>query len=123
MAKYKKRELANYLYFYLSHLLTDEEKAAFKNTLVSMKIENADTDSMKKMLRKHWYSSDEKVLDLLKDGEEKFYERIEERVLKDNPDKSFMNLCPKCDYLTITPKAKQCRNCYYSWHEIKENES
>ena len=114
---YKPEELANYLYQYLPDLLTDNEKSAFKNTIVLNKIENAESHTMKKMLREKWFSSDEKVLDLLKEGEQKFFKKLEQRVLRDNPNKKFMNLCPKCNYLTITPKAKQCRKCYYSWHE------
>jgi rubrerythrin len=113
---FKTGELARYLFDYLSDLLTDEEKTAYKNTLVQKKIDDADSEPMKRMLRKHWLSSDERVLELLKDGEEAFFRKLEERVLRDNPDKDFMNLCPKCGYLTITPKAKQCRKCYHSWH-------
>ena len=117
MMKYKKREFVSYLYDYCKDLLTDEERAAYKNTLVQIKIEDAESKSMKKMLHKHWFSSDKKVLDLLKDVEEKFFEKVEERVFRDNPDKEFLNLCPKCSYLAVTPKAKQCRKCFHSWHE------
>jgi len=31
-------------------------------------------------------------------------------------DKVFWNLCPKCNGLARTPKAKQCRHCYHDWH-------
>ncbi len=109
-------ELARYLYDYCSNLLTDEEKAAYKNTLVLKKIENADSQKMKEMLRKEWFSSDEKVLQLLENGEEEFFRNLGERVLQENPNKDFLNLCPKCNALTVTPKAKQCRKCFYSWH-------
>lgn len=121
--KYKLEELARYLYDYRRDLLTDEEKAAYKNTLVLRKIENAESPKMKELLSQEWFSSDEKVLDLLKDGEEEFFRKIERRVLRDNPKKEFMNVCPKCDYLTVTPKAKQCRKCFYSWHEKIKDES
>ena len=113
---YKSGELAKYIYFYRADLLTDEEKAAYKNTLVLKKIENAESSTMKRMLQENWFSSDEKVSELLKNGEAEFFKNLEERVLRDNPDKSFMNLCPKCSYLTTTPKAKQCRKCFHSWH-------
>lgn len=113
-------ELARYLYDYRSDLLTDEEKAAYKNTLVLKKIENAESSEMKKILRKHEFSSDDKVLELLKKGEQNFFQKLEERVLRDNPDREFLNLCPKCNYLTVTPKAKQCRKCFHSWHDEVE---
>jgi uncharacterized protein with von Willebrand factor type A (vWA) domain len=117
---YKPEELARYLYDYCQNLLTDEEKAAYKNTLVLKKIENAESPKMKELLRREWFSSDEKVLDLLKDNDEEFFRKLEQRVLRDNPKKEFMNLCPKCGYLAITPKAKQCRKCFHSWHEEYE---
>jgi hypothetical protein len=114
---YKPEEIARYLYNYLPDLLTAEERAAYKNMLVLKKIENAASPMMKKMLREKWFSSDKKVLELLEDGEDEFFRKIEQRVFHDNPDETFLNLCPKCNYLTVTPKAKQCRKCYYSWHD------
>lgn len=113
---YETGELAGYLFNYCANLLTETEKAAFKHNLVLKKIESAESP----MLREKWISSDEKVLELLKDGESEFFKRLEERVLRDNPQKEFMNLCPKCGYLTITPKAQQCRKCHHSWHEETE---
>lgn len=115
-------ELAQYLYYYHSDLLTDAEKAAYKNTLVLRKIEDAESPTMKKILREKWFSSDEKAVELLKDGEQTFFRKLEKRVLCDNPDRKFLNLCPKCNYLTITPKAKQCRKCFHSWHKESKNE-
>lgn len=112
-------ELARYLYDYRSDLLTDAEKSAYKNTLVLKKIEYTESPTMKKMLREKWFSSDEKVLELLKDGEQQFLANLEARILRDNSDKEFLNLCPKCGYLTITPKAKQCRKCFHAWHDTK----
>ena len=120
MKKYKKEELIRYLFNYCQDLLTDEEKLAYKNLSVLAKIENADSSGMKKMLRKRWYSSDKKVLDLLKDGDDEFFAKVEKRILENKPKKKFMNLCPKCSYLAITPMAKQCWKCYYSWHHESE---
>ncbi len=31
-------------------------------------------------------------------------------------DKVFWNLCPECNKLARTPKAKQCRFCGHNWH-------
>jgi hypothetical protein len=121
--KYKTEELARYLYNYRSDLLTKAERTAYKNTLVLKKIENSDSPKMKDMLRRKWYSSDEEVLELLRDGEAAFFKKLEKRVLRDNPAKTFMNLCLKCGYLAKTSKAKQCWKCFYSWHEEVENES
>ena len=113
---YKPEELASYLYDYCNDLLTVEERAAYKNTLVLFKIANSESAAKKRLMREKWFSSDAKVLDLLKNGEEEFFKNLEVRVFRDNPSRAFLNLCPKCNYLTKTPKAKQCRNCHYSWH-------
>ncbi len=117
---YKPEELATYLYDYCNNLLTVEEREAYKNTLVLFKIRNSESPAKKKLLRKEWFSSDAEVLDLLKNGEEEFFRNLELRVLRDNPQKEFLNICPKCNYLTKTPKAKQCRKCHHSWHNKVE---
>jgi len=77
-----------------------------------------DNEIQKDMMRRRWLSKDENVLSLLEKGEAEFYKKAVERVLQENPSKEFLNLCPKCNALTKTPKAKQCPKCFYSWHNV-----
>lgn len=109
-------ELEIYIFNYCLELLTKEEKQAHQNLLVQQKIDSVDNVIQKDMMRRRWLSKDENVLKLLENGSEEFYKKAVERVLKDNPNKEFLNLCPKCNALTKTPKAKQCPKCYFSWH-------
>ncbi|CAN5807748.1 hypothetical protein BH20ACI4_BH20ACI4_30170 [soil metagenome] len=116
-------EMAYYIFNYCFELLTKEENQAHKNLLGQQKTDSSENQTKKEILRKSWLSDDKDVLKLLENGSEEFYKRTVERVFKDNPNKEFLNLCPKCNALTKTPKARQCRKCFYSWHEDTENES
>jgi len=112
-------ELEKYIFDWCPGWLTADEKAARRHLLFRRKIETAGSESMKKMLGRR-LSNDAKVLSLLENGEEKFYEKTVERVLRENPNREFLNLCPKCGALARTPQAKQCPRCFYSWHEETE---
>ena len=39
-----------------------------------------------------------------------------ERVLRDNPDKQILQHCARCGVLLLTPKARFCMACGFSWH-------
>jgi hypothetical protein len=80
------------------------------------KIDSVESKTQKELMRKKWLSTDENVLKLLNDGEAAFYKQSIERVFRENPNKEFLNLCPKCNSLTRTPKSHQCPKCFYSWH-------
>ena len=110
-------EMAYYIFNYCQDLLTKDENQAHKNLLVQFKIDSTDNEIQKDMMRRRWLSHDKNVLKLLETGNKEFYKKAVERVFRDNPNKEFLNLCPKCNALTNTPKAKQCPKCYFSWHE------
>lgn len=111
-------ETTYYIFNYCNELLTKEENQAYRNLLVQLKMDSTDNEIQKDMMRKRWLSNDENVLKLLEKGSEEFYKKAIERVFRDNPNKEFLNLCPKCNSLLRTPKAKQCPKCYFSWHNI-----
>jgi hypothetical protein len=118
-------ELTRYIFNWCPNLLTDEERKARKHFIGLQKIKNAESEAMKCALKKVWLSTNANILELIKNGESEFYKNAVKRVLRNNPDKEFMNLCPKCKALARTPKAKQCPKCFYSWHKIEQvkNES
>lgn len=109
-------KLANYIFDWCPHLLTENERKARKHLIGLDKIESHDSEARKEMSKKMWLSDDENVLKLLEKGSETFYKTAVERVLRDNHNKDFLNLCPKCNALARTPKSKQCPKCFYSWH-------
>jgi len=109
-------ELARYIFNWCQDLLTNEEREAHKHMIVLQKIEHTDFEPQKNIMRKKWLSHNTEVLKLLENGEEEFCKNVIGRVLRENPKKEFLNLCPNCGVLARTPKAKQCPKCFHSWH-------
>jgi hypothetical protein len=101
--------------------MTIKEKAAWKHWSTNYKIDNGNYDSEEKKetrrrlsYRTGWLTKDKEILELLEDGIDEFRRKTAERILKH--EKIEFNNCPKCNKLTRTPKAKQCRFCGYDWH-------
>jgi hypothetical protein len=61
-------------------------------------------------------STNSEVLGLIEDGWEAFLERTATRILRDHASEIYMNRCPKCGEVTVTPNARQCRYCRHDWH-------
>lgn len=108
-------EITYYIFNYRQDLLANEENKAYRHLTVLQNIEFVESETQKRLMRK-WLSTDEKVLKLLENGENNFYKQTIERVFRNNPNEEILNLCPKCNALARTPKAKQCQKCFYSWH-------
>jgi hypothetical protein len=111
------QELANYIITYFGELLTVQEKAALKHQHSLIKLEGDENEQRTKLYyRQGWLSKDAEVLDLLSAGPDHFLIKCAGRILKERPDKVYLNFCPKCNKLARTPEAKQCRYCHYDWH-------
>lgn len=67
-------------------------------------------------------TSDPEALALMKDGYEQFARRVRDGILREHRDEVFLNYCPKCGGLANTPKAKQCRSCFYDWRPQTQRE-
>ena len=94
---------------------------AIKHTSSAFKLENSTSDNttMTRMYKERgWLTSDQAVLDLLKDGYEIFELNVANRIIEQNADKVFLNNCPRCNKLARTPYAKQCRHCGHTWHNL-----
>jgi hypothetical protein len=114
-------EKAKYVINYFSHLLTGAEKMAIKHISSTYKLEHSisDNTNLTKIYReKGWLTTDQSVLDLLKEGYEQFELNVANRILNQNPDGVFFNNCPKCNNLARTPYARQCRFCGLNWREL-----
>jgi hypothetical protein len=114
-------ETAKYIINYFSNLLTGEEKMAVKHTSSTYKLEHStseNTNLTKIYKAKSWLTSDQTVLDLLKDGYDNFELNVANRILTQNSDKVFFNNCPNCNKLARTPYARQCRYCGHNWHHL-----
>jgi hypothetical protein len=97
--------------------MTDDEKLALKYHMYTYKTE--DNPKMRKlMVDKGWISERPDVNEFLKDGYEEFELSVARRIMKEVPEKVFMNNCSKCNKLTRTPFARQCRHCGHSWYDL-----
>ncbi|MFN7915267.1 MAG: hypothetical protein U0Q55_08000 [Vicinamibacterales bacterium] len=61
-------------------------------------------------------TTDPEALALMRDGLEAFIKTTSARILRDHQDTVVLNHCPRCGGLARTPRAKQCRWCFHTWH-------
>ena len=109
------RFLAVYVIRYYSHFMTDEEKFAYKHLGVQSKMSHASSPEF----RAFWEAKLSTIPDILKlteCGLEEFELRTAERIMQLHGSKIHLNYCPACGKIAKTPKAKQCRFCFYDWH-------
>ena len=111
-------EIANYIIIHYLGLFTEQEMMALMHYRHSLKFHDLPDGELrtKIYLRNQWLSNDPEILRQLDVGYVQFILNCAERVLRENPDKVFFNLCLKCEKLARSPLAKQCRFCGYDWH-------
>ena len=109
-------DLSRYVLTYYGQFMTPHEWEAKRSIYFQQAQQGATSQGMRAMLGKK-VSQDPEVLALLADGDESFYVRVRDRILREHSSEVFLNRCPKCGALARTPRAKQCRACFYSWHE------
>jgi hypothetical protein len=110
-------ETARYIRNYFSNLLTDDEDSVLKYHMYTSKTENNPV-MRKLMLEKGWFTEHPDIQESLKDGYEEFLVNVARRIMREVPEKVFLNYCPKCQKLARTPYARQCRHCGHNWHSL-----
>jgi len=97
--------------------MTDDEKLALKYHMYTYKTE--DNPKMRKMMvDRGWIIEQPNIKEYLKDGYEEFELSIAKRIMKEAPEKVYLNNCPECNKLARTPYARQCRHCGNNWHDL-----
>jgi len=117
-------EKAWYVFTYFGHLMTKQERLAYRHLVGTAKAMRGRTDAAsqaeaKKSASRGYrdlLSSDAEVLGLASDGLDAFVKRVAQRMLDEHRQEIAFNNCPKCGALTRTPKAQQCRFCGFDWH-------
>ena len=115
------KETARYIIIIFPNLLTANEKIALRHARSLEKLGDADVEnsSYANFFRRNGSLTDDPaVLDLLKDGYDVFEQRVCDRIMAECPEKVFLNHCPRCQRLSRTPYARQCRHCGHDWHNI-----
>jgi hypothetical protein len=112
------QETANYIIKYFSQLQNSMEKLANKHMMSVIKLDfpTANIEATRLYKKIGWLTDDEDALTLVKLGEKAFRVKVAERIISEHRDEVIMNYCPKCNRLTRTPTAKQCRHCEHNWH-------
>ncbi|UZR98710.1 hypothetical protein [Chondrinema litorale] len=112
-----KEDIIEYISIYCTHFYNEFEKAAMNHHIAKVKFLPY-KDKLKKMADAYERntSTNPKVLELLKNGIQEFQRRASERIFNEHFDELNLNRCPKCNGITRTPKAKQCRYCQHNWH-------
>ena len=106
-------ELTNYVLNYYSSLMTVTEAAAKSCVFWSEHAEASGSPERKRLIDKRFAGQLMEVKALLAEGGEHCLRGICERILKDDPEKVFLNYCPCCHGLARTPWAKQCQHCFF----------
>jgi hypothetical protein len=107
-------ELVEYIYRYQKKFMTKDEILAGKTVLYPKAPDNEKLLAFIKS--KGWYSDDEHIKQMIANGHEAFKQRVAARIFDEHRDQLELNLCPKCGKLARTPLARQCRFCFYDWH-------
>jgi len=116
------KQLARYVVFYYRQFLTQKEVLAWNHLIA---IEKAASYRRKTPLPEEAIdflfsesiSTDPEVLTLASGGWEEFLEQTSARILSEHGADVYLNRCPKCGELTVTPRAKQCRYCFHDCHD------
>ena len=119
------RQTARYVVIYHPQFMNKKEWAAYSHCINASKAEgvrnNASLpeDVRCEVIDFYWehMSTDPEVLALASGGWEAFLERAATRILRDHGPEIYMNRCPRCGEVTVTPRSKQCRYCRHDWHE------
>lgn len=112
------KEEVDYIFGWYPFLLTTEEKKAYRHLMVLQKIDSTQNKGLKNMMVHGFLNREPKVHELLKEGEEKFFERTMRRVYFERFEE--LNLCPNCGSLCRTPRACLCPRCNHSWFEKRD---
>ena len=116
-------ELKLYIMIYYRDLMTANERQAEEHLVAQDWIRKCAGDpgslqSVPEMFR-GGLSDNAEVLRLASGGHEQLQEAIATRILSDCRSQIVINLCPACQILARTPKARQCRFCGFDWHPVR----
>lgn len=115
-------ELAKYIINYFPNLMTKTERLGLMHLRNVSKLSNMEDDNstwLNLFKKKGYLTTDKNALELIKDGYDVFCLNLGKRVINESSDRLYLNKCPKCNFLTETPQARQCKKCYHKWHEMR----
>lgn len=112
------KDTLRYIAQYCTEFMTPKEKAASNHYIAQVKfLKYKDRSKSASDAYSNMASDDPEVIELLKDGYDKFQDRFAQRIYDEHLNELNINRCPKCNGVTRTPQAKQCRYCGHSWRD------
>jgi hypothetical protein len=112
--------LTRYLIMNYSRLMTIPEHAAYRAVALSEKAASSSSPAIGDRLESSVTSGDPVVRGLLEGGPQAFFDRLRNRLMSEHREEIVLTCCPRCGALARTPQAKQCPDCYHSWHETEQ---
>ena len=110
-------ELDRYVIKNYPDLMTTLEAEVRVAAIAQQKAEHASPRMGEIIKARYGRCDDPEVVAALSDGVDVFRRRVRQRILREHPEKVFINRCPKCNRVVRTPKAKLCLWCGHSWHK------
>lgn len=113
-------EQVSYIFTHFKELFTENETKTLQHlhimeTYKEKYISFETTEMYKRYVSTGHISKNPEVLELAKDGLDKFRYKTAQRVYREHPKEVEHNVCEKCLKPTRTPKARQCRFCGHTW--------
>jgi len=108
--------LTDYVWGYYSHLMTPFEQRVGRAIFARREAAIQTSPGMAAALdRLHGGFDDPEIVAALADGMDNFRRAVRDRLLRERAADVFVNRCPSCGGVAITPNARQCR-CGFDWH-------
>lgn len=113
-------EFLDYIYDYCGEYFTQNETFASKYFFALSKTNNGANKSMLNMLSNAGFvNKTPDVESLMAGGFDAFKKRVAMRIYEEHKHELKLNCCPQCGKVARTSLAKQCRFCFYKWHDKK----
>jgi hypothetical protein len=110
------RVLTSYIWEHYRHLFSDFERKVSDRITFEMKTKHTPPEEREERFTRMFGTLDPAVTSALEGGHWTYLRRVRERILAEDPDKVFVNRCPRCQRIVRTPKARQCLWCRHDWH-------
>ena len=108
--------LTEYVWSQCRDQFTDLEFKIWQADIARQKARASMDPRIRRMMSKRFeFDSDPKLVEVLSGELEEFRVKVRDRIAREHPE--IINRCPKCNRIARTPRAKQCRWCFFDWHE------
>jgi len=111
-------ELWKYIGRWYNHLFTEDERFGPTAQRLRELVPDASPSDIKAILTERHGGKGESlpVVRQLQHEVDKLTRRTMDRICREHTDELFINRCPECGRIVVSPTAKQCLWCGNDWH-------